>query len=133
MNIKLFNRDYLIRRFSEQHEVKGYLVSDYRDFYVSLHVHPSGGEQPQANPEGIRKVKRLEAHGSDEKLLAANPATNQKGDFLYFDGDWYECISAQEWDHTILSHVNYTFVLIPPDAAGSSDTDQPTADTNSGW
>lgn len=128
MNITLFNKKYWVRRFGEQKEVRGYFTAGYSDFIASLNVHPMGADQMQALPEGERKLKRLEAHGSDV-LIVANQDTGVKGDLLLYDGDWYECISAQKWDHTILSHLNYQFVIVPNDAARSVDTaNPPTAD-----
>ena len=81
-------------------------------------------DQMQALPEGQRKVKRLEAHGV-AGLVVADEKLNRKGDLLYYHGDWYECVSSQVWDHTILSHLNYQFVLVPNDAAGSIDLEPP--------
>ena len=60
MNITIFNKLYWIRRFGEQKNVKGYLVSTHSDFGASLNVHPLSTDQMQALPEGQRKVKRLE-------------------------------------------------------------------------
>ena len=120
MNISLFNKLYWIRRFGEQKNIKGYLVSEHHDFGASLNVHPLSTDQMQALPEGQRKVKRLEAG-----LVVADEKLNRKGDLLYYHGDWYECVSSQVWDHTILSHLNYQFVLVPNDAAGSIDLEPP--------
>ena len=61
MNIRLFNKNYWIRRFGVQREVKGYLTSGHEDFVASLNVHPLGTDAIQALPEGERKLKRLEA------------------------------------------------------------------------
>ena len=124
MNISLFNKLYWIRRFGEQKNIKGYLTSSYYDFGASLNVHPLSTDSMQALPEGQRKVKRLEAHGT-VVLVVADENKNQKGDLLYYQGDWYECVSSQVWDHTILSHLNYQFVLVPNDAAGSIDLEPP--------
>lgn len=119
-NITLFNKKYRVRRFDDERIVKGYFTATHRDFTVSLHVHPSGADTIQANPEGARKVKRLEAHGT-VILRAADQDTGQKGDLLYYHGAWYECISAVEYEHTLLSHWNYVFVIVPNDAAGTVD------------
>lgn len=127
VNITLFNKKYWIRRFGEQREVKGYLTSDKTDFVASLNVHPLSTDQQQALPEGERQVKRLEAHGTSE-LIVANKVANTKGDLLYYNGDWYECVSAQLWDHTVLSHTNYQFVLVPKDGSRSIDIDDPPAE-----
>lgn len=130
MNIRLFNKNYCIRRFEEQKEVKGYLTSGRKDFVASLNVHPVGTDTIQALPEGLRHLKRLEAHGEVE-LVVANEETNRKGDLLYYHGDWYECVNSQMWDHTLLSHYNYQFVLVPTDTGRSIDLDPPETDTAS--
>lgn len=121
MNIALFNRKYWVRRFETPKNVKGYYTSCYSDFVASLHVHPMGTDQLQALPEGERNIKHLEGHGSDV-LIASNQDNGTKGDYLLYKGDWYECVSAQEYDHTLLSHYNYQFVIIPKDSSGLGDT-----------
>lgn len=127
MNITLFNKKYWIRRFGEQREVKGYLTSGKEDRIVSLNVHPLSTDQQQALPEGEREMKRLEAHGTDQ-LVVADEKRNTKGDLLYYHGEWYECVNAQLWDHTVLTHTNYQFVLVPRDGARSIDLDNPPED-----
>ena len=124
MNITIFNKKYWARRFGEQTNVRGYLTTSHTDFVVSLNVHPLGTDQIQALPEGERKIKRLEAHGTSV-LRPSSQDRGEKGDLLYYDGEWYECISAVGWDHTILSHINYQFVIVPGDAAGTIDLSEP--------
>lgn len=124
MNIGLFNKEYTIRRFSDPENVKGYYTAHHSDFIASLHVHPMGNDEQNALPEGVRHSKSLEGHG-DIELRTANEWTGQKGDLLYYHGDWYECISCQLWDHTVLSHYNYQFSMVPTDACGTIDTEVP--------
>ncbi|MBR3973002.1 MAG: hypothetical protein IKJ99_03480 [Oscillospiraceae bacterium] len=124
MNIRLFNKNYWIRRFGEQSIIKGYVRSSHSDFGASLNLHPLGTDEMAALPEGQRMVKRLEGHGEIE-LNVADQKKNQKGDLVYYHGYWYECESCQLWDHTILSHYNYQFVMVPTDAAGTTDLDPP--------
>lgn len=69
-------------------------------------------------------MKHLEGHGTDV-LIPASEATGVKGDLLYYMGDWYECTAAQPWDHTVLSHLNYQFCLVPTDGARASDIEDP--------
>lgn len=128
-NIRVFNKNYVIRRFSEQKNINGYLAASYNDYVVSMNVHPLSSDAMQALPEGERKVKRLEGH-SESTLVVADEKLNRQGDLLYYQGDWYECISAQGWDHTLLSHCNYQFVLVPTDVGGTPDTAPPTVDVN---
>lgn len=127
MNITLFNKKYWVRRFGEQRNVKGYLSTRHSDFVASLNVHPLGQDAIQALPEGERKIKRLEAHGTDV-LHPASQDSGVKGDMLYYHGEWYECISAVMWDHPLLDHYNYQFVVVPKDAAGTIDLEAPAGD-----
>lgn len=127
MNITLFNRKYWARRFGQSHDIRGYTYTPHEDFVVSLNVHPAGNDTIQAMPEGERKIKRLEAHGTDV-LHPASQDSGEKGDLLFYHGTWYECISAVEWDHTILNHYNYSFVAVPMDAAGTADLIAPDGD-----
>lgn len=125
MNIRVFNKNYWIRRFGEQEEIRGYLTSLYKDFVASLNVHPPGADTMQALPEGQRHIKRLDGHG-EVALVVANEKLGRKGDMLFYHGDWYECVSSQMWDHTLLSHYNYQFVLIPSDGSGAPELKPPT-------
>lgn len=128
MNIRIFNKPYWIRRFTPQVEYKGYLSASHTDKVASLNVHPAGNETISALPEGERKIRRLEAHG-EVKLLAANQETGVRGDLLLYHGDWYECVSCVYWDHTLLTHYNYEFVIVPSAEAKSDDLkDPPTED-----
>lgn len=127
MNIRLFNRKYWVRRFGEQQNVEGHLFSMFTDFVVSAHLHPSGSDEMQANPEGQRKVKHIEGH-SDEELIVADQAANRRGDMVFYMGSWYECTGAQLFDHTLLSHYNYTFSQIPLERAGGREFDAPATD-----
>lgn len=120
MNITIFNKEYTIRRFGEQKDVKGYLTSSYSDEVVSLHIHPASSDTLRMLPEGERFSKVLEGHGT-YPLRASNKDSNTKGDLLYYKGDWYECTSSVEYDHTVLSHYNYQFVILPKDVANSTD------------
>lgn len=127
MNIRLFNRNYWARRFGEQVNVDGHLVSPFSDFVISAHLHPSGSDEMQANPEGQRKVKHIEGH-SDQELIPADQSTNRRGDMVYYNGSWYECTRAQLFDHTILSHYNYAFAQIPLERASAREYAAPVGD-----
>lgn len=124
MNITIFNKSYWARRFTEPKIIKGYQTTGHEDFVVSLNVHPMGNDAIMALPEGERLIKRLEAEGTDV-LTPADQDNNVKGDLLYYHGRWYECVSAVEWDHTFLSHINYQFTVVPEDAAGTIDLSEP--------
>lgn len=130
LNISLFNRKYWVRRFDEQQEIRGYITATHKDFVASLHVHPSGSDKVTAQPEGARKMKYLEGHGNIP-LNVADEAKNQKGDLLFYKGEWYDCVACQCFDHTLLGHYNYQFALVPKDASRSNDVKgEPVIDPN---
>jgi hypothetical protein len=125
MNIGLFNEDYIVRRFGrESHNVKGYIAYDYTDITVSMHVHPLNYSEVWALAPGERRVKRLAAECS-EKLYTSDHNKGIKGDLLWFEGQWYECVSEAVHKDTLLSHGNYQFVIVPTDAHGTNDTKPP--------
>lgn len=109
---KLFRHNYTIRRHKEQKIIDGYAYAQYEDFEVALNVQPQSSDSISANAEGERRVKRLKAYG-DFEFTAADQTRGQRGDFLLYKGVWYECMSALDWDHTILCHNKAEFVEIP--------------------
>lgn len=124
MNIRLFNKNYWLRRFGEQKIIRGYECSTYFDSVLNANIHPMSTDKVNALPEGLRHMKYLEGHGEVE-LKTANENEHKKGDLLFYHGEWYECISCQFWDHTVLSHYNYQFGLVPQDSSDTYDLSQP--------
>lgn len=100
--IGMFRRPHWIRRWGE---------GGRTDFKANLNVQPLGANDLKALPEGLRQTKRLKAWGND-KLTAGDQQTGQQGDWLYYDGRWYECVSCIAWDHTLLSHYRSEFCLV---------------------
>lgn len=129
MNIRIFNKTYTLRRFGTPKNIGGYTKSTYTDSTVSLHLHPLSTDQLQALPEGERTVKRIEGHG-EIALITADQTTGQKGDLVYYYGEWYKCESCQCYDHTILNHYNYQFVRAAQDGAAVTDLAAPAEDTS---
>lgn len=130
MNIRIFNKTYTLRRFGTPKNIGGYTKSTYTDSTVSLHLHPLSTDQLQALPEGERTVKRIEGHG-EIALITADQTTGQKGDLVYYYGEWYKCESCQCYDHTILNHYNYQFVRAATDGAAVTDLTPPATSTES--
>ena len=57
--------------------------------------------------------EQVKAIGSTA-FTTADEETGKPGDWLYYQGRWYECKSCQLWDHTILSHYESEFTEVPP-------------------
>lgn len=118
MNIRIFNRKYIIRSFDEPVNINGHYASTHYDKWVSIHVHPSGGDNVSDGfGAGENVTRHLEGHG-EVLLKVADRETGQKADMLFFDGHWYECISCEHWFHTLLNHYNYRFTLVQEFAEG---------------
>lgn len=107
----IFRKRYVVRRFKPQRIVSGYATAPYEDMAVSLNVQPLTPNELLALPEGERRFRRLKAYG-DLLLTASNPKEGIPGDWLYYRGEWYKCVSAVPWDHTILSHCESQFAAV---------------------
>jgi len=117
MGIGIFRREFVIRRFGEEHIIGGYGTAQYKDEITSLNVQPLSKDELHALPEGERRVKRMKAFG-DMVLTAADQSTGQRGDWLFYQGNmdmeghWYECVSSIGWDHSMLNHCRSEFVQV---------------------
>jgi hypothetical protein len=130
MAISIFRRPYTIRRHGEQVIVNGYAARDYSDITLKLHVTPLSSNDVLALPEGERTVSRVKSYGADA-LITADEYTGTPGDWLLYDGKWYECKSCDHWLHTPLTHYECSFVIIadqsgitPPEEEGDPDDGQ---------
>jgi len=99
--IGMFRRPHWIRRWE-----KGRI-----DFQTQLNVQPLNSNDLKTLPEGQRVGKRVKAFG-DKPLVVADQKTGQRGDWLYYCGRWYECVSCIMRDHTMVGHYRSEFCLI---------------------
>lgn len=113
MYIGLFKKRYTLRRFGEQTVADGYASAPSSEISVRLNVQPLSSDDLQALPEGDRAAKRVKSFGP-ERLTAADEQRGTPGDWLFYKRRWYECVSSLEWDHTLLSHFQSEFVMLPP-------------------
>ena len=117
ININIFRKPYIIRRFRTQNiDNAGYPKTEYYDFKTLLNVQQVPANELQALPEGERTIKRVKTYGAD-KLQAADENTQINGDRLYYHGFWYECKSSNQWEYNLfsLAHFESVFAILPPD------------------
>ncbi|MCX4355837.1 MAG: hypothetical protein OSJ43_06385 [Oscillospiraceae bacterium] len=122
MSLNFFKSSYTIRRFSDRDAeiIDGYSHTFYEDIEgVILNVQPDGQDSVQANGEGERRSRKLKTYG-DFHLTSSDQATGRRGDWLLYNGSWYECISAVVWTHTPLAHCRGEFVEIPASEINST-------------
>ena len=115
LNIGLFKKPYLIRRYSAQILANGYPVTSHTDVQTRLNVQPLGVNELAALPEGMRTVKRLKTFGKD-RLTAADDLAGVPGDRLWYDGLWFECTASVLRERTPLGHYRSEFVMLPDQA-----------------
>ena len=113
MSLMIFKRPYILRRFTKQKVVNGRPQARYKDILVMLDVQPLSSKELMTLPEGDRAVKRIKAFGS-EKIRTADEAGQTLADRVFYEGNWHECTSSDNWDHTLLKHYETQFVLCAP-------------------
>ena len=126
MAIGIFRRTYTLRRFGEQTITDGYADAPYTEITVRLNVQPLSANELKALPEGERTIKRVKAFGA-AKLISADKTAQRPGDWLFCDGEWYECRTCVHWLHTPLHHCEAEFVLLeqqPPQEVDGNDAEQ---------
>lgn len=107
MNISIFNKEYLMRRYERD--------SSPSETVIKIHLHEEEhGSTQWAETQGV--VRTLSGHGMVE-LMEADYENGTRGDRVMYRGRWYECVSCVLYDHTVLSHYNYKFIVVPEDAA----------------
>lgn len=92
--IGMFRRPTWIRRWGPDGR---------RDIKTRLNVQPLGSDNVKAQPEGARRDNKLKAFGSME-LTPADQLKQQRGDWMYYRGQWYVCVSCILRDHTIVGN-----------------------------
>lgn len=108
-----FKHSYIVRRFGAETIVDGFSGAGHTDSTVVLDVQPLTSDDLQALPEGQRTVRRIKSLGAD-RFTPADEETGTPGDWLYYDGRWFECKSCQMMNLTLLSHYESEFTLVPP-------------------
>lgn len=111
MAFGIFRRKFTIRHFGKDEVIEGYAHTTYTDTKTKLNVQPLSADELLALPEGERRTKRLKAYG-DLTFTTADQSSGRRGDWLLYDGHWYECVSSLNWDHTMLSHCKSEFVEV---------------------
>lgn len=110
--MNFFKLTYFLRRFKEQKIISGLAVkAQYEDISVKLDVQPTVASDLKNLPEGDRASKSIKSFG-DFAVKTANPATAMRADRLYYNGEWYECISSSYFEHTPLRHYESLYTKV---------------------
>lgn len=107
----IWRKNYILRRHEKQEFYRGYAASSgYADYVVLLNVQT---ESNSATPteQGIRRTQRIKTYGAFP-VTTADQTEGVKGDMLYFNGKWYECVASVHYEHTPLAHYESEFVSV---------------------
>lgn len=106
--MQLLKRPYLLRRYSEPKNVRGYISIPYSDLTLPMDVQTLENKTT-TTPDGTKSIQRLKVFCDDE-ILVENEAKQQKADRLWFQNKWFECDSSRLSENTPLRHYTATFV-----------------------
>lgn len=106
--MQLLKRPYLLRRYSEPKNVRGYISIPYSDLTLPMDVQTLENKTT-TTPDGTKSIQRLKVFCDDE-ILVENEVKQQKADRLWFQNKWFECDSSRLSENTPLRHYTATFV-----------------------
>ena len=108
--LNIWKKWYPLRRFEGQTFVKGHAIRQYSDMRVYLDVQPQGNDTVVAE-DGKRRFANIISYGK-AMIRVENVDAGILGDWLWYEGAWYECKSSLMYEHTPLAHYTCTFVLV---------------------
>lgn len=109
MGLRLWKKKRLIRRFSEPVNEGGFSIpGETEEFYIMADVQTTDATTTTGE-DGDHSVQHLKVF-TDTRLHIANEMTKTQGDWLWFQGRWFECRSARLSENTFLKHWTCTFV-----------------------
>jgi hypothetical protein len=108
--LKIWKKYYTLRRFKQQEFQNGYASSGYEDTKVFLDVQPDNNSSV-VTPDGRRRTAGITAYGTFP-IVVDNVEDGTKGDWLFYEGWWYECRSSMMYEHSIVSHYTSSFVAV---------------------
>lgn len=110
--MNIFRLQYTLRMFSKQATAQGYaVIAPYEDKRVLLDVQPVDNTDLKELPEGCRAGKTIKSYGSFP-VQTADVKQGYRGDYLFFDDDWYECVASSYYEHTPLRHWKSLYVRV---------------------
>ena len=111
MGLLLWKRNYILRRFKDAQAGGGIITEDFDDIVVSVDIQTTD-RSSTTSETGDHTMQRIKVFTRDEKfeIKPADEANGTKGDWIWFQGKWFECQSSRLSDNTFLRHWTCTFV-----------------------
>jgi len=106
MAISLWKKNYVVRRFGALTNVGGYMATTHTDSMALLDIQTMSNTQ-KTDSDGDVSVQRIKAFGD----LDLKPSRqSSKGDLVWFQGKWFECIASRKSENTLIAHWTYEFI-----------------------
>lgn len=100
-----FRIPVVVRRFEPGRNERGHWVEgNTTQFTIMASVQPLKPSDLEALPEGRRTGARGVKIYSSDKLIATNQETNQQGDQIYWQDNYYEIVAVDERQMNVISH-----------------------------
>lgn len=112
----IFGKKHVLRRFGKISYVGGHESYSSEDSEINADVQPvtRNNTMTEAGAELSSRVKAW----TDIELMPCDPDKGVKGDWLYHQERWYQCVSSVNDNNTMLSHWTSEFEMV-------SDTELP--------
>lgn len=106
-----FRNSYVLRHFADTENVRGREKYCYDESIVQADIQTSTRNNTM-DTEGANLTSRIKVW-TDEQLTPTDEDSGQLGDWIYYSGRWFQCISSLLAGNTLISHWVSEFDLVP--------------------
>lgn len=106
-----FRSPYVLRHFGDIENVRGREKYCYEESIVQADIQTSTRNNTM-NTEGANLTSRIKVW-TDEQLTPTDEGSEQLGDWIYYSGRWFQCISSLFACNTLISHWVSEFDIVP--------------------
>lgn len=100
-----FRKPIVVKRFQPGHNEQGHWIEgDTTQFAIVASVQPLKASELEVMPEGRRTNARAIKIYTNDKLMATNQKENQLADQIYWQDNFYEVVSVDEYQMGVISH-----------------------------
>ena len=92
-----FAETFKVRRFGKTEFANGKAIEPrFKEFEIKGSIQPYAPDEDQKEDALVRDKKAIKIY-SDEALMNVDEKTKQKGDLVYFLGEWFEVQKTESW------------------------------------
>lgn len=106
-----FRKPYTLRHFGEAETVRGRERYKFEESIVHADIQTSTRNNTM-DTEGATLTSRIQVW-TDEQITPTDQECGQLGDWIYYSGRWFQCISSLFAGNTLISHWVSEFDFVP--------------------